>query len=340
MHLRLVEVKNDDLFVVYDVDNGGVCCCSRYTLMRLISEYKQQIEGVTLGKRNLEIQEVGLLDGKLRMRKAPVICEDETKRSAVTIMKGLDAKHYPRIKVDRRGDGDLVKIKYNNRVILGIQVGQGEYLLEDFVYVSRRKTALSGIGDVSGINTLTGIEGIDVETYSDATEKEKQYMQQLKVRFEEVKELIKASDTRVNVMEQQINAMRKKIEVLTKQINEEKDDCKKKSKAIAKFAFGLYNDRRYAGITGEELGMFSFRGSVQGNLIPYEAIPYVLKRTKRKILYTDVRGYSLNAIYREPITKEQALQIYEKRSYMDFDATDSDYIHITTYLYKYTKENL
>lgn len=338
MHLRLVEVKNDDLFVVYDVDNGGVCCCSRYTLMRLISEYKQQIEGVTLGKRNLEIQEVGLLDGKLRMRKAPVICADETKRSAVTIMKGLDAKHYPRIKADRRGEGDLVKLKFNNRIMLGIQVGQGEFLLEDFVYVSQEKTALSGA--VSGIQTLTGMEGMVVETYRDATEKEKQYMQQLRVRFEEAEEIRKASDDRVNAMEQQINTMRKKIEVLTKQINEEKDDCIEKRKAIAKFAFSLYNDRRFAGITGDELVMFSFKGSAQGNLIPYEAIPYVLKRTKRKILYTDVRGYSLNAIYREPITKEQALQIYEKRSYMDFDATDSDYIYITTYLYKYTKENL
>ena len=133
--LRIVEVKGNDLYTIYDADNGGVCCCSRYTILQLINDYKQNIDGVTIdSKGRLTVTEVGL-DGTVRSKKAPIICADTTKRSATTIIKGLDEKHYPRVKQERRSTGSYVYLTYAlNRAEFtrkAIQVAPDAYITID-----------------------------------------------------------------------------------------------------------------------------------------------------------------------------------------------------------------
>lgn len=103
MQFIIVEIKQKDLYTIYDVENKGVCCCSTYTLAQLQSA-GHKITGFTVNSDGkYGVKECGL-DGKPRTKKAPIICADETKRSAVTIAKGLDEKHYPRVKQERSGE--------------------------------------------------------------------------------------------------------------------------------------------------------------------------------------------------------------------------------------------
>jgi hypothetical protein len=112
VNLKIVEIKGPDLYTIYDSDNGGVCCCSRYTILQLINEFKQDIDGVSIdSKGRLSVTEVGL-DGTVRLKKAPILCTAITKRSATTIIKGLDEKHYTRVKQERRSAGSYVELTY------------------------------------------------------------------------------------------------------------------------------------------------------------------------------------------------------------------------------------
>ena len=58
MVLRLVEVKSNNLYVLYDADGKGVCCCTKYTINQLLNDYNQTIDGVTKTPSGLKIQEV------------------------------------------------------------------------------------------------------------------------------------------------------------------------------------------------------------------------------------------------------------------------------------------
>lgn len=98
----IVEKKDKDLYVIYDKENGGVCCCSLYTIKQLI-DMGHKVIGYSVVNGRSSITEHNL-DGSISKRKAvETCCADTTKRSAVTIAGGLSEKKYPRIKQNRRG---------------------------------------------------------------------------------------------------------------------------------------------------------------------------------------------------------------------------------------------
>lgn len=102
MKFIVIEIKDKDLFTIYDVENKGVCCCSAYTLKQLLSDHNEVL-GCQVVNGKLNVFECDL-DGNKRSRKASNCCTDTTKRSAVTIEKGLDEAHYPRLKTERKLD--------------------------------------------------------------------------------------------------------------------------------------------------------------------------------------------------------------------------------------------
>lgn len=102
MKFIVIEIKDKDLFTIYDVEHKGVCCCSAYTLKQLLSDHNEVL-GCQVVNGKLNVFECDL-DGNKRSRKASNCCTDTTKRSAVTIEKGLDEAHYPRLKTERKLD--------------------------------------------------------------------------------------------------------------------------------------------------------------------------------------------------------------------------------------------
>lgn len=92
MKFIIVEIKAKDLYTIYDTENKGVCCCSMYTLKQLVKDYKCKIVGLETKGGKLYCVEHNI-DETVRKRKAPCICEDETKRSAKTIVRGLYPKN-------------------------------------------------------------------------------------------------------------------------------------------------------------------------------------------------------------------------------------------------------
>lgn len=309
---RVVEVKNNDLFVLYDVECGGVCCCSKYTINQLMQDYGAKIEGVTVTEKGIRAQELGL-DGKVRAKKAPIICEDETKRSAATIMRGLDEKHYPRVKQERRGKGSIVKLSYITRRskqrvegAMAIQYDNDTFLLEDM-----------------GVLLRAAHPELKIENYA-ATADEIKYMEYINSKYDEKEGL------RLEIGKRR-EEIKKKIEALNKEVSELDERCEKVDASIKKEVREAYLNRKYSGITGDERVRYSFTGRVQGELIPEEAVPYLLKRTKRRLLYTHGLGYRNPTTHNKPITLEQALQVIKENSWFDIDATHDDYIHINTY---------
>lgn len=98
MKFIVVEIKERDTFVLYDVVNKGVCCCSKYTLNQLVKDYKCEVVGFDVSSN--KVVACGL-DGTPRKTQPTSLCDDLTKRSAVTIAKGLPESKYPRNKTER-----------------------------------------------------------------------------------------------------------------------------------------------------------------------------------------------------------------------------------------------
>lgn len=125
MLFYVIQKLNAKECILYDEKNGGVCCCTIYTLNQLIN-MGHKIVGFN-GKDLYEVD----LKGNARENKAPNMCEDLTKRSAVTISKGLDEKKYPRIKKIRNVEHfKIYKVKdKHNTVTYGFYTPYGNLSL-------------------------------------------------------------------------------------------------------------------------------------------------------------------------------------------------------------------
>ena len=137
MKFIVIEIKDKDLFTIYDVEHKGVCCCSAYTLKQLLSDHNEVL-GCQVVNGKLNVFECDL-DGNKRSRKASNCCTDTTKRSAVTIEKGLDEAHYPRLKTERKLD--TTALKNETRKIKGVDLHINDVKRFD-LYLSRLKLNL------------------------------------------------------------------------------------------------------------------------------------------------------------------------------------------------------
>lgn len=86
MQFSVIEKKSNDLYVIYDMQTGGKCCCSLYTL-RQLQNMGNTVYGLHLDRTRNVVQEM-TKEGKIRV-KHTVYSVDETKRSATTISNGI-----------------------------------------------------------------------------------------------------------------------------------------------------------------------------------------------------------------------------------------------------------
>lgn len=339
MHFRIVEIKNNDLYVIYDADNGGVCCCSKYTVNQLLNDYKQQIDGVTLTAKGINIQEVSL-DGVIRAKKAPMICEDTTKRSAVTIMKGLSEKHYPRVKQERRSTGSYVKVAVvcttDSKYVVALpalQVSGNTFLaLNGCVYKSEPAKNMSA---QEQRKKVTDYFVKTVQNYT-PTDAEKQLLIELYALLEQQYAINNKTLVATNEIDKQIAKLeseKEKLLLKKQQLNNARDA---ENKTHIKEMQSIANRYKYKDIKGNELVEYSFMSGSSSSTnsakrVPRECIRYVIERSKRKLLYTHGLAYRHPTTYRQPITKERAMQIIDSADYLDVDATHNDAIYLNTY---------
>lgn len=325
------------MYVIYDADNGGVCCCSKYTVNQLLNDYKQQIDGVTLTAKGINIQEVSL-DGVIRTKKAPIICENTTKRSAVTIIKGLSENHYPRVKQERRSTGSYVKVaiacttdsKYAEE-LPALQVSGNTFLaLNGCIYKS---TPAKNMSSQEQRKKVTDYFVKTVQNYTPAVA-EKQLLIELYAVLEQQNAINNKTMVANNEIDKQIAKLeseKEKLLLKKQQLNNTKDA---ENKAHIKEMQNIANRYKYKDIKGNELVEYSFMGGSStnsANRVSRECMRYVVERSKRKLLYTHGLAYRHPTTYRQPITKERAMQIIDSADYLDVDATHNDAIYLNTY---------
>lgn len=148
MKFIVLEIKDRDLFTIYDVEKKGVCCCSAYTLKQLL-EAKIDVIGCNVVNGKLKVFECDL-DGNKRSRKASNCCTDTTKRSFATIVKGLDEKHYPRVKTERKTDIEERKV-----FIVNTEVKQ--YDVKKFILDEKSLVQLGSAYTCYNKNSVTGL---------------------------------------------------------------------------------------------------------------------------------------------------------------------------------------
>ena len=317
MNFSIIEIKDKDLYVIYDMLNKGACCCSKYTIKELLNQ-GHQIYGVSVRNDKLNIVECDL-QGNIREKKASNSCNDLTKRSASTISRGLDEKHYPRVKQNRSGmiglnnPGSMFlyhttrKSKNSEDVIKYavpcILMPNGDMMLKS--------------GDIMLVSEVN--RNIDkFESYNPSDKVSNLFMQQYNSRL------------KINDLDAQINKLQGEIAKLQSLKNECSNNMRKVSDSL-RLALAeekmLEDIERYKKqVTGKEILSMSF---YKGTLNTAMAIA-IIQKTSRKCRYT----YGLK--YRNPttrdvfISKEKAIEHIRKGSFIDVAFKD-DVIDINEY---------
>lgn len=159
MKYVIIEKKDADRYVLYDAENKGMCCVSKYTLQQLRDD-KHQIVGLNSTTGSVKTGDITImtLDEKVRMKNVTYEVAN-TKRSAATVEKGikLPNKHETDVyllefvivnRVPMDWDGDLKKInpEFTSKIKkYALSIGNNSYYLEDdSIYVdvpgTRKKT--------------------------------------------------------------------------------------------------------------------------------------------------------------------------------------------------------
>lgn len=126
--------KETDNYVIQDMREGmgGKCCCTRYTLTQLrdkgysILGINQQIKG-NLGVKDVKAYNV---DGSLCQRNNTYPNVDDTKRSAITIEKGIKVSRAEAKQRKEAGKKRSQTVKQNKRDALVLQREQEKLLKE------------------------------------------------------------------------------------------------------------------------------------------------------------------------------------------------------------------
>lgn len=277
----VVEKKDKDLYVIYDKENGGVCCCSLYTIKQL-TEMGHKVIGYSVVNGRRSITEHNL-DGSISKRKAvETCCADTTKRSAVTIAGGLSAKKYPRIKQNRRGQFGTEKPGTVLRVILDDKTSILLLLLD----------AATGYTPDGKLLTLRDLNVADILA---ANKEETALMLRLYNKYKAVCNL-----------EAERNKLNHQLKMANAALEAEKKQCA--------FEYQLLK------VTGAECFDYSFaRANDCG--ITNDFIMAVITKSERPITYTRGLSYRNPAIHNVSLTKQQALDIVKKDLMLTVEAT-------------------
>lgn len=331
MEFNILEIKDKDLYVIHDKEKGGVCCCSLYTIKQLLDK-GHKVNGVITTGARLKIQEVGL-DSKPRSKKAPNCCTNETKRSLVTIEKGLDEKHYPKVKQVRRKAGSYVEVSVKRGTVdeksLGIQEDS-----DTIVTLTNGTIQLHRLLDDVKI-TIKVIENLDsatkevLDNLANSLQIEKERKENLdSIRKESVKKNRKLAEEKEKLKRE----YEKKLEQLedtylldTKKKLKEADELYKKAIEQTR---QIQREYKYKGISGNEKCTYSFYNNDGKNPVAFEYIREVVQRSNRPIKYTYGLSYRNPTTHNKPISKEEAMRIIDKRGMLTIDTYNYDYIYI------------
>ena len=301
MNLCVVEIKNKDLFVVYDTDGGGVCCCTLYTLKQLVTEYKVNIKGFELSHNGKYKVWECLFNGVKRQNKAPSMCNDETKRSATTIVKGLSCKKYPRVKQVRTKQHSENNKKVGTLFSFKIDMG-----IDDIGYLTLDNMVVTLRGRVIPYSEFTQLEHKIIQK-GDLTDLESQCLSNLIRKY--------------NL----ILAYRKKIATLRQEILNNETAIKEVEKEVADLVAQYEIELAESQVTGDEEFEMSFR-----DYFDKAKLIAIIKKTKRIITYTSGISYRNPVCKDEIISKEYAIHLVKTESLL-VAKSFKDKIHINIY---------
>lgn len=339
MEFAIVEIKEKkDTYVIYDMENKGVCCCSSYTIKQLLDN-NHTVHGARYDNGRLKVSEVDL-QGNLRTKKSGVICKDATKRrSMVTILKGLDEKHYPREIKSKRGNGSYVSIKIRRKdnKDFKLEVLNGGFgLYKEFKGIGIQNS-IGGIVTSNGVTiSAEYLKVLKTDEFSlqvrvvEVEEKEKEL---LDCMYDNCEKLIE-SNAKLDRQLTEINKQLDKLELERLKLKEEQENLIFNiQQGTTDTKKSLYNEcikYKYSGITGEELEKYSFF-SKQYCTVDAEYIQVLLSKTKRPILYTYGLKYRNPTTKDKKITNEQAVNYFKSGGMIDVDATDPNVIYMNEY---------
>lgn len=341
MKFAIVEIKESlkDTYVIYDMENKGVCCCSSYTIKQLI-ENNHTVYGAKYNDNGrLKISEVDL-QGNLRTKKTGIICKDTTKRSMVTITKGLDEKHYPREVKTKRGNGSCVSIQikskdnkkfrlnnlcgcsheYDEFKETGIQVSNGNIITSNGTVISAEF--------IKEINVKKAVFSSQIKV-AEVEEEERKLLEYMYCIYEGILEQNRLITQKSDKIDKQLAELELEQARLKKEQKNLLDKNFNEKEEKKKFLYDECMKYQYRDLTGEELVKYSFHSKY--STVSKEYIQVLLEKTSRPILYTLGYKWKNPTTQDVKITNEKALKILKNETLIDIDATNSDVIYMNEY---------
>lgn len=290
MTFIIVEIKDKDLYTIYDTENKGVCCCSMYTLKQLVKDYKCKIIGLKNKSGKLFCEEHNF-DGTIRKRKAPCICQDETKRNARTIVRGLGEKDYPKETKGRAGI--FSNIEENKPVVVETE---GKKINAILCRTSSGVVCCDSEFHVIDKNKITSIKKQNPE-----------------------KDIDKQALINVAAYVTKITALEKEISELEKEVASKK----LKLKELKNGTRNVVNKNRAKKYAKEVTGKEEFFQDFYKGTLDIPFLEQVIKKTDRKLTYTYGLSFRNPTTNHKPISKELALE-YLKHSMISVRATKDE----------------
>ena len=300
MNFSIIEVKDKDLFVIYDMENKGACCCTKYTVTELL-KMGHNICGAKIVNGRLKIAECDL-NGNLRNKKAPNCCDDLTKRSPSTISKGLSEKQFPRVKQNRSG----LKGEFEPGTIF-----YWHYLNPDGTRVKVYAVMLPNGSIVRSNGEITPAAEVN---------KEMGYFEPINENNPEIKQGlmdIYANTLKRMEIDADIQGLKDeiyKLEMKKSTLISEKDyTVKKLRSSIDEKLFQNKVSKVKETITGKEIEDMSF----YNNTFDRARAVAIIEKSSRKCVYTYGLSYRNPKTHNAPRTKKEAIAIVRNGSLID-----------------------
>ena len=300
MNFSIIEVKDKDLFVIYDMENKGACCCTKYTVTELL-KMGHNICGAKIVNGRLKIVECDL-NGNIRNKKAPNCCDDLTKRSPSTISKGLTEKQYPRVKQNRSG----LKGEYAAGTIFFWNTVNSEgKKISSYAVMLPNGCVVRSNGNV----ILSSEVNKDIANFEPLTTVNPEIREGLMEIYNNTLKRMEI-DADIQGLKDEINKLEMKKSTL---ISEKDYVVKKLRSSIDDNIFQNKVSKIKESVTGKEIEDMSF---YDGTLDRARAVA-IIEKSSRKCVYTYGLSYRNPTTHNAPRTKKEAIAIVRNGGFVD-----------------------
>ncbi len=300
MYFSIIEIKDKDLFVIYDMENKGACCCTRYTITELL-KMGHNICGAKIVNDRLKIVECDL-NGNVRNKKAPNCCDDLTKRSPSTITKGLSEKQYPRVKQNRSG----LKGEYEpGTLFLWHKLNTNGERVKLYCMMLPNGCVVRSNGDIVSASEVNKEMGNFLPV--------KDVNPDIKAGFME----LYANTVKNMELDSEIQKLQNelfKLNAMKGNLNTEKSAIVKKIRnGIDESLFQNNVSKMKESVTGKEIEDMSF---YNGTFDRARAVA-IIEKSSRKCVYTYGLSYRNPTTHNAPRTKKEAIAIVRNGGFID-----------------------